>query len=345
MKYDLKNLSFKELEKLFAKLKIEPFRAKQVFQWVFQKNVEDINNMTNISSQVREKLSETTCISHLKPEKIDVSLDGSKKYLFRTPDNHGIESVLIPERNHQTLCISTQIGCPIRCRFCYTGRNGLIRSLSASEIVNQVSAVLHAEDLGGKLPNLVFMGMGEPLANYENTVKSILIFLNPWGINFSHRKITVSTVGLIPQMKRLGRDLTVNLAISLNAPNDRIRNFLMPINKKFPIKDLIKAAKQVPMLSRKRITFEYILIKDVNDSPNNALELGKLLKNIPCKINLIPFNQHSGASFKKPEEKRIIEFQSILHSQDFTAPIRRSKGYDICAACGQLGGSLNQFES
>jgi 23S rRNA (adenine2503-C2)-methyltransferase len=340
MKYDLKSLSFEELGSLVAELNIEAYRAKQISQWIFQKNAVDINDMTNISKQLRIRLSEIAFISCLAPEKINISQDSSKKFLFRTTDGYGIESVLIPERNHLTLCISTQIGCPVRCRFCYTGHSGLTRSLSSSEILNQVSAVLKAEGLGEKLPNLVFMGMGEPLANYENTAKSIRTLLSPWGFNFSHRKITVSTAGIIPPMKQLGRDIPVNLAISLNAPNDRIRSFLMPINRKFPIKQLIEAAKHFPTPSRKRITFEYVLIKDVNDSPDNARELGRLLKSIPCKINLIPFNEHPAISLKEPDKKRVIEFQSILHSQHFTAPIRQSKGRDICAACGQLGGSV-----
>ena len=340
MKYDLKSLSFEELVSLVADLNIEAYRAKQISQWIFQKSAVEINDMTNISRQIRIRLGEIAFISSLEPEKISISQDTTKKFLFRTTDGYGIESVLIPERNHYTLCVSTQIGCPVRCRFCYTGRSGLARNLSVSEILNQISAVLKTEGLGEKLPNLVFMGMGEPLLNYENTVKSIRTLLSPWAFNFSHRKITVSTAGIIPRMKQLGQDLPVNLAISLNAPNDRIRNYLMPINRKFPVKQLIEAAKHFPIPSRKRITFEYVLIKDVNDSPENARELGKLLKNIPCKINLIPFNKHPSVSLKEPDRKKVIEFQSILHSQNFTAPIRRSKGRDICAACGQLGGSV-----
>jgi 23S rRNA (adenine2503-C2)-methyltransferase len=342
MKQDLKNLSFEELQSFITRHSVEPYRANQIFQWMYREHVHDFSEMTNISKALREKFEEVAWLRSMVPEKTDISMDGSKKFLFKTHDGHGLESVLIPERNHFTLCISTQIGCPVRCRFCYTGRNGLIRNLSASEIVCQVSAVLKEENAGDKLPNLVFMGMGEPLANYDNTVKSISILLNPSGFNFSHRKITVSTAGLIIRMKEFSATLPVNLAISLNAPNDKIRDFLMPINKKFPIKDLISTVKDCSINPRKRITFEYILIKDINDSPEHARELGKLLKNIPCKINLIPFNEHPEVKFKKPEEKKIKEFQSILHMQHFTAPIRRSKGSDIAAACGQLGGSLGE---
>ena len=337
MKYDLRNLSFNELEKLITGLNMEPYNAKQIYQWVFQKNVNCIEAMTNISKKNRAKLDEAAFISRMKLKKSNISNDSSIKFIFVTADGYGVESVLIPEKNHFTICISTQIGCSMRCRFCCTGINGLVRNLSTAEILSQVITILKAEAFE-KLPNIVFMGMGEPLLNYDNLVKSIRILLDPNGFNFSHRKITVSTAGLIPQIKQLGADLPVNLAISLNAPNDTIRNFLMPVNRKFPINDLIKAAEKFPIPSRKRITFEYVLLRDINDSTQNALELGKLLNEIPCKINLIPFNEHSGSDLKTPVKKRIIEFQSILHNMYFTAPIRRSKGSDISAACGQLGG-------
>ncbi len=341
MKIDLKSISFNELQTIVAKLNLENYRAKQISQWIFQKNIANIDDITNISGDIRKKLGEIAYISCLTPEKTEFSRDGSKKFLFKTTDGYGFESVLIPEKNHFTLCISTQIGCPLRCRFCLTGKKGLARNLSVAEITNQVSCALRQNNFKEKLPNLVFMGMGEPLKNYENTVKSIKIFLSPWGFNFSHRKITVSTAGIIPRIKQIGQDLPVNMAVSLNAPNDKIRNFLMPVNKKFSIEDLIKTIKIFSIPSRKRITFEYILIKNVNDSPDNARELGKLLKGIPCKINLIPFNEHPALAFRMPEEKTITAFQSELHRQHFTAPIRRSKGSDISAACGQLGGKLN----
>jgi len=228
----------------------------------------------------------------------------------------------------------------MKCAFCYTGEKGLKRNLSASEILNQVGAVLKTGEFEDKLPNIVFMGMGEPLSNYDNTVKSIQTLLCQWGFNFSHRKVTVSTAGLVPQMKQLAEELPVNLAISLNAPNNKIRNRLMPVNKRFPIEELITTAKNYPISKRKRITFEYILIKDINDSVENAHELTELLKGFPCKINLIPFNEHPATSFKQPDEDRITRFRAILLKKKFTAPIRRSKGSDIAAACGQLGKSI-----
>ncbi|MCP4715630.1 MAG: 23S rRNA (adenine(2503)-C(2))-methyltransferase RlmN [Deltaproteobacteria bacterium] len=338
--YDLKNCSLTELEHLVTGLGAEPYRAKQIFQWLFQKNADDITGMTDLSEPMRNQLKKQAFISKLVLTQTVSSRDGSKKYLFATPDGHGIESVLIPEKNHATLCISSQIGCPVGCRFCYTGRNGLVRNLSAAEILNQVSAVLQQEGPWNKLPNLVFMGMGEPLANYHNTLKAITTLMTPFAFNISHRKITVSTAGLVPRIIRLGRDMPVNLAISLNAPNDTIRNDLMPINRKHPLKELLNAAREFPLVSRKPITFEYILIKDINDADKHAFELTGLLKNISCKINLIPFNEHPAITFKAPAEKRITAFLKILHDHDYTATIRRSKGADIAAACGQLGGQL-----
>ena len=341
MKCDLKSLTIEEIEALALKLGLEPYRARQIAQWVFRHHAVSVDEMTSLSKEIREKLKRVAGISSLAPVTIAASRDGSKKYLFKTADGYGVETVLMPEKNHQTLCISTQIGCPLGCRFCFTGTLGIKRNLSTAEILNQVSAVLKAENLKEKLPNLVLMGMGEPLLNYESVLKSLKILLSPWGFNFSHRKITVSTAGITPLIRQLAEDLPVNLAISLNAPDDKIRSYLMPVNKKYPLKQLLKEARSFPVPSRKRITFEYILIKDVNDSPALAEALARLLKNIPCKINLIPFNEFPGTSLQKPEDKRILQFQSILHNHHFTAPIRMSKGSDIVAACGQLGGSIN----
>jgi 23S rRNA (adenine2503-C2)-methyltransferase len=340
MKYDLKNMAIEEIEALASSLGLETYRARQIAQWVFRHHAVSVDEMTSLSKEIRAKLKEVACISSLSIATSAASRDGSKKYLFKTEDGCGVETVLMPEKTHQTLCISTQIGCSLGCRFCFTGTLGLKRNLTAAEILNQVSAVLKAESFEEKLPNLVFMGMGEPLLNYENVLKSLKILLSPWGFNFSHRKITVSTAGITPLIRQLAEDLPVNLAISLNAPDDEIRSYLMPVNKKYPLKQLLKEARSFPVPSRKRITFEYILIKEVNDFPAHAEALARLLKNIPCKINLIPFNEYPGTSFHRPEEKQVLRFQSILHNHHFTAPIRMSKGSDIVAACGQLGGSI-----
>jgi len=333
-------MAIEEIEALASSLGLETYRARQIAQWVFRHHAVMVDEMTSLSKEIRAKLKEVACISSLSIATIAASRDGSKKYLFKTDDGCGVETVLMPEKTHQTLCISTQIGCSLGCRFCFTGTLGLKRNLTAAEILNQVSAVLKAENLKEKLPNLVFMGMGEPLLNYENVLRSLKILLSPWGFNFSHRKITVSTAGITPLIRQLAEDLPVNLAISLNAPDDEIRSYLMPVNKKYPLKQLLKEARSFPVPSRKRITFEYILINDINDSPAHAEALARLLKNIPCKINLIPFNEYPGTSFHRPEEKQVLRFQSILHNHNFTAPIRMSKGSDIVAACGQLGGSI-----
>ncbi len=287
-------MAIEEIEALSSELGLETYRARQIAQWVFSHHAVAIDEITSLSKKIRAKLKEVAGISSLAIETIADSLDGSKKYLFKTADGFGVETVLMPEKTHQTLCISTQIGCSLGCRFCFTGTLGLKRNLTTAEILNQVSAALKAEKLKEKLPNLVFMGMGEPLLNYENVLKSLKILLSPWGFNFSHRKITVSTAGITPLIRQLAEDLPVNLAISLNAPDDEIRSYLMPVNKKYPLKQLLKEARSFPVPSRKRITFEYILIKELNDASAHAEALARLIKNIPCKINLIPFNEFPG---------------------------------------------------
>ena len=339
---DLVGLPLQAIESLAEGLGLERFRARQISRWIFQKYAAGIADMTDLSKPARALLASATVVSSLGIRRVDSSLDGSKKYLFETADGLGIESVVIPEPGHLTICLSTQIGCNMKCRFCHTGSRGLIRNLTAAEILNQVRAIMPREPFGQASPNLVFMGMGEPLANYDATVAAIRTLLHPQGFNFSHRRITVSTAGLVPLIERLGRDVPVNLAVSLNASSDAVRSRLMPVNRRYPLRELLSAARRFPLAARKRITFEYILIKDVNDSAESARELASLLAGIPCKINLIPFNEHPASGFKRPAEQAIAAFQKILHDSNFTAPIRRSKGSDIAAACGQLGAILNR---
>ncbi len=338
---DLKNATLEDIQSLTASLGAEPYRARQIFSWLYRQGVTHISDMTDIPLNVRKYLAKIAHISSLDISQTRLSCDGSKKYVFRTHDGFGIESVLIPEKSHSTLCLSTQIGCAMKCSFCFTGHTGLVRNLTAAEIVNQVCAILHAAGTPEKLPNIVFMGMGEPLANYENTVKSISVLTNPCGLQYSHRKITVSTSGLVPEMDRLGKEVSVNMAVSLNAPNDEIRSRIMPVNKKYPLRELLAAAARFPLRNRQRITFEYILLRGINDAPEHALQLARLLRSVPCKINLIPYNAHAGSSFRSPEETAVMRFQEILRKKHFTAPVRRSKGQDIAAACGQLGLSLS----
>jgi 23S rRNA (adenine2503-C2)-methyltransferase len=292
--------------------------------------------MTDLSKSLRASLSERLAISRLETEKVEASRDGAKKYLFRLDDGKFIESVLIPERDHWTLCISSQVGCAMGCAFCLTGRGGLSRNLEPSEIINQVCSV--REDLPdpASLSNIVLMGMGEPLANYENVLQALKTIVGPNGLQFSRRRVTLSTAGIVPRMDELGHAIGVNLAVSLNATDDDTRNRIMPINRTYPIEALLAACRRFPLPSTRRITFEYVLLAGVNDSPEDAERLAKLLRPIRAKINLIPFNPFKGSPFDKPEEGTIMAFQEILLERHYTAIIRKSKGADISAACGQL---------
>jgi len=292
--------------------------------------------MTDLSKDLRELLSESLDITRLDTEQVQISEDGSRKYLFRLRDGQYVESVLIPEPGHWTLCISTQVGCAMGCKFCLTGRSGLVRNLEPSEIINQVCAVRDDIQGGTPLTNIVLMGMGEPLANYKNVVQAIETIAGNNGLQFSSRRVTLSTAGLVPRIDDLGRDVTVNLAVSLNAADNDTRSRLMPINQTYPIEMVLSACARFPLPSRRTIMFEYVLIDGINDTPAHAERLAKLLRPLRAKINLIPFNPYEGTEFRRPEEGAILAFQEILLSRHYTAIIRRSKGGDICAACGQL---------
>lgn len=272
------------------------------------------------------------------PSAVEKSKDGTVKFAFRLSDGALIESVLIPEQDRNTLCVSSQVGCAMGCAFCLTGAMGFKRNLNPSEMINQVCAAI--EYITGKemgtLGNLVFMGMGEPLANLSNLLSALDILMDQRGLNFSSRRITVSTCGLIPQMEKLGLHSAVNLAISLHAVDDKTRDRLMPVNKKYPLNDLFEACQMFPLPKRRRIMIEYLLLRDVNDSPNEAALLAKRLRNIRCKINLIPFNETTSLPFHKPPQERIDTFQKILWDAGYTVIIRNSRGADISAACGQL---------
>jgi 23S rRNA (adenine2503-C2)-methyltransferase len=335
-KVDLKDLDLEETNDWIEKCGIEPYRAEQIRKWVFGRQVESFQEMTNLSKELRSFLDAQCDISSLKVVKAQTSRDGTKKYLFELEDGHRIESVLIPEEGHYTACVSSQVGCAMGCAFCLTGKQGLIRSLKSSEIVNQVIQIKKLMDEPEKLTNIVFMGMGEPLANFEAVKKAVHNILSLGALNFSHRRVTISTCGIVPVIERLGRELSVNLAVSLNAPDDATRSLLMPINRKYPLAELIEALRVYPLQKGRRITFEYILIRDMNDRPEDARTLARLLNNIRAKINLIPFNHYSGSPFQPPDEERVLEFQRELIGKQLTATIRHSKGGDISAACGQL---------
>jgi len=334
---DIKNMTIDELENLVLSLGEDRYKATQIARWVYQYGATSFDGMTNLSKRLREKLSRLCYVSVLSPVKKIDSKDGTRKYLFSLEDNNPIESVLISETDHLTLCISTQVGCAFGCKFCLTGIGGFSRNLNTAEIINQICCVKDSLPNDRRISNIVLMGMGEPLANYKNILKALHVLTDPNALQFSTRKITLSTAGLVPEIKRLGKDIRVNLAVSLNAAKDSTRDYLMPINKKYPLDALLRACREFPLPHRKRITFEYILIKGINDSVHDAKRLASILKGMRCKINLIPFNEHPASEFRRPNDKVIKMFQRTLISSSYTSTIRTTKGSDILAACGQLG--------
>ncbi len=339
-KTDIKELTQDQLAMWLEMRGLEPYRAGQILKWVYVNRVSAFDKMTNLSKKTRNLLTGHFYINCLVKKQVETSRDGSRKILFGLDDGKHIETVLIPEKSHYTLCVSTQVGCALGCRFCMTSQSGLIRNLTRGEIVSQVrDTIIDLEPVGSRrLTNIVFMGMGEPLANYENVISALETIADPeFGLQISSRKITVSTAGLVPKISDFGQDARVNLAISLNATDNKTRSLLMPVNKKHPIETLIEACRTYALKPRQRITFEYILIKGLNDSEENAKRLVNLLRPIRSKINLIPFNEHEASEFKRPKESTIDKFREILVKNNYTAIIRQSKGRDISAACGQLG--------
>ena len=335
---DLKNMTLEEIEAFVAGLGKEKYRARQIMKWIYQQGASSFEEMTNLSKEFRAEMAKKARIGNLEIVRTETSGDTTKKILFRLEDGLLVESVLIPGAGHWTLCVSTQAGCRMGCAFCFTARSGFSRNLRPSEIVDQIVQAKFRTEEGAGINNLVLMGMGEPLDNYDNVLKAIAIITSDHGLSLSTRKITLSTCGLAPGIERLGRDSAVNLAVSLNAPDDRRRSELMPINKKYPIESLIRACKGYPMPRRRRITFEYILIAGVNDSPADARLLVKTFGGLRCKFNLIAFNEFPGSPFRAPDPKAIEAFQRVLVDHHFTAVLRQSRGRDILAACGQLSG-------
>jgi 23S rRNA (adenine2503-C2)-methyltransferase len=316
---------------------VESYRADQILKWIYKRQKDSFDQMTDLSHDLRARLADHFTIDRLATEHIAASRDGTRKYVFRLKDGKRIESVLIPERDHYTLCISSQVGCAQDCGFCLTAKIGFQRNLSKAEIVSQVRDIKNDLTDPKSLTNLVFMGMGEPLANYRNLVAAIQIITDGrFGFGFAGRRVTVSTAGLVTRLADLGRDTRANLAVSFNATDNRTRSRLMPINRKFPIEKLLEACRHFPLPGGRRITFEYVLLKDVNDSSDDAHRLARLLRPIKSKINLIPFNAHPDCPYQRPHEDTILRFQKILIDKNYTVMIRRSKGEDISAACGQL---------
>ena len=339
VKPDIKNLSFSELAAVLAERKQPAYRARQIRQWLFQKQAISFSEMTNLSRPLREQLEEAFTIGRLKTVRRAQSADGTLKFLFGLGDGAAIESVLIPEARRLTLCISTQAGCGFGCAFCATAILGLKRNLTGSEIVDQIIEASRTLSGGQRITHIVLMGMGEPLANYGETLKALEIISDgDWGIGISPRRVTLSTVGLVPQIQKLMEETHVNLAISLHAPTDELRGELMPVNRKYSLRQLLDCCRKLPIPRRKRITFEYVLLGGVNDSEQHARQLGELLQGIPSKVNLIPFNPHPGSAFSRPPAERIECFQNVLRDLGVQVNLRRPRGDDIQAACGQLQG-------
>lgn len=314
-----------------------PYRAGQILKWIYARGAESFDEMTDIAKPTRQMLADHFVFSEFAVARLETSTDGSRKYLFKLKDGLGVESVLIPEKDHHTLCISTQVGCAMGCRFCMTAASGLIRNLTAGEIIGQVMSARKAVTDEKRLTNIVLMGMGEPLANYEAVIHAVRVMTDiGTGLGFSTRRVTLSTAGLIPKFSDLGRDTRIRLAVSLNAADNATRDKLMPINRTYPLEELIDACARYPLAPRDKITFEYILIRDVNDTVDDARRLSKLLHPVKAKINLIPFNEHPASDFRRPETEVISTFQETLAAKHYTAIIRHSKGSDISAACGQL---------
>jgi 23S rRNA (adenine2503-C2)-methyltransferase len=339
---DLRSLSKAELQALVASLGEKPFRARQLQRWLHRNGAASLDEMTDLPRRLREALSQRCTLTTMDRASEQRSLDGTIKWTWRTVDGKLVESVYMPEAERKTLCVSSQVGCALGCTFCMTGTMGLARHLTPGEIVDQVHrANRRLVELGeGPAPrpltNLVFMGMGEPLHNYQHLRAALALLLDEDGPNFSHRHVTVSTSGLVPMMRRLGEETQVKLAVSLNASTDAQRDVLMPINRRWPIGELLAACRAFPMKQGRRITFEYVLLAGVNDADEDAERLARLLAGIPAKVNLIPYNDNPGLGYRAPPPARVEAFLDRLVARQITAVVRRNRGGDIAAACGQL---------
>jgi len=344
-KVDITNLSLSQLTEFLVNLGLPKYRASQIFAWLYRPHIKDFSQMTDLSMELREQLAAQMVFAWPHIAELERSKDGTVKYGFQLSDDSFVEAVLIPEETRSTLCVSSQVGCAMGCEFCLTGGLGFKRNLMPGEIVGQVVRVRDwIQDMDDPVPglnNLVFMGMGEPLANFDNLLIALDILTEQRGLDFSERRITVSTCGLVPKIIELGVKTKVNLAVSLHSVDDSVRSRLMPINKKYPVADLLEACRKFPMPKRKRIMFEYILLKGVNDSVEDAKMLAEKLKGIPCKINLLPFNESEMVAFRRPPDDQVELFQQILWDAGYTVLVRSSRGADISAACGQLAGKKN----
>jgi 23S rRNA (adenine2503-C2)-methyltransferase len=340
---NLIGLDHQELAAIFKDIGEPSYRIKQLWFWIYNQGLTDFEQMSNLPKSLRDKLKQQFTLDRAEVSKDLISFDETRKWLLKFKDGNEVEAVFIPEKTRGTLCVSSQVGCTLTCKFCHTGTQLLVRNLEASEIVAQL---MHSKDMLEDWPstkenraitNIVLMGMGEPLFNYDNVAKSLKIIMDPDGLAVSKRKITLSTSGVVPMIEKCGSELGVNLAISLHAVNDELRDHLVPLNKKYPIKELLDACRNYPALkNRSRITFEYVMLKGVNDSVNDANELVKLIRGIPAKINLIPFNPWPGSSFECSSNNQIRRFAGVVENAGYMSPVRTPRGQDILAACGQL---------
>ena len=348
MKHNLLGMSLEELEAFFISIKEKPFRSKQVFQWIHQKGESDFHKMTNLSKDLQSKLSELCMIKAPEILYEKDSVDGTRKWVLSVGSGDLVEMVLIPEGRRATLCVSSQVGCAVDCSFCATGKQGFSRNLSTSEIIGQLWVAENSfgyprEHSDKKVTNIVMMGMGEPLLNFEAVTSAMKLMMHDKAYGLSKRKVTLSTSGLVPLIDKLSEVTDAALTISLHAPNDQLRDELVPINKKYPIDELLESVKRYVSKcgDKRKTTIEYILINQVNDSLENAEELSNLLRTLPCKINLIPFNPFPGSSYKRPSSMRVQTFKKKLQKEGYITTIRTTRGEDIMAACGQLVGKVN----
>ncbi len=340
---DITDVNMDALQHAVMLLSEKPFRAQQIFNWIYKKGCTNFGDMTNLTASFKEKIAGIFSLNRPRINCELLSRDGTAKWVLRMEDSNEIETVFIPEKTRSTICVSSQVGCTLTCKFCHTGTQPLVRNLTAGEIVSQVLLVKdYLNDWSAissvrKLSNIVFMGMGEPMLNYDAVKNAIIILTNPSALNFSKKRITISTSGFIPQIEKCGQELGVRLAISLHAVRDELRDYLVPINKKYPIRQLLDACRQYALLTNmERITFEYVMLDSVNDTDADARELVTLLKGIPAKVNLIPFNPWPNTEFKCSSKERIAKFASIIEKAGYKSPVRVTRGQDIMAACGQL---------
>jgi len=336
---NLKALSRDGLAAFVTGLGHRPFRATQLYRWIYARGATDFAAMTDLSRDFRAELSGRAVLPRLEAAAETVSEDGTRKYLFRLPDGHTVETVRIPEPGRTTLCVSTQVGCALACSFCLTGQQGLVRNLESWEIVEQVLEARrrHPE---APLTNVVMMGMGEPLANLPAVVPAIEHLVDGDGLHLAPRRVTVSTAGLVPQMAELGRRAPyVNLAVSLGATTDALRDELIPVNRRWPLAALMAACRDYPLPPRRRVFFEYMLIRGLNDTPADARRLVRLVHGVRCKVNLMAYNPVPGVPYERPEEPTVLAFQRVLREAGVWSFVRRSRGRDILAACGQLRGA------